>query len=409
MQAGPSHISDTQLPPSPTHISETMDTAAPSCPSDGLRTAASGVHGAGGGSQSGGAVSSPVLSSEQVSGVSQPVAAPPCQRPGRTAEATGRLAGRARQPRSNPVPPVLLAVLQLAVAELVRQGRNVFFTGDAGTVRRQELGPHACTLRRLRERSAATQRSPIPLFTNLTIYPVQGKSFLLNHIIAELRGRYGEEDFRTSVAVTAATGIAATHIQVSVVALCLARHALTCFALKAGPRWLHACGGCAVLTHGMGVPGAVQGTTLHSALGCGAPQTTDDFGRMWKADNRKRLRALRVRRGQCDVAACSTTDTGRGLPMRTFVCAREIAGKHRVHPSCWRSPPHSPVRWKGCCVRLLCALPAALLQVLIIDEISMISAEMFEVREWARAATLECSGSAAAASNTTVTDSRAVT
>ena len=38
-----------------------------------------------------------------------------------------------------------------------------------------------------------------------------GKSFLLNHIIAKLRLIYGN-DFANCVAVTAATGIAATHI-----------------------------------------------------------------------------------------------------------------------------------------------------------------------------------------------------
>ena len=38
-----------------------------------------------------------------------------------------------------------------------------------------------------------------------------GKSFLLNHIIAKLRLIYGD-DFANCVAVTAATGIAATHI-----------------------------------------------------------------------------------------------------------------------------------------------------------------------------------------------------
>lgn len=37
-----------------------------------------------------------------------------------------------------------------------------------------------------------------------------GKSFLLNHVIERLRQTYGD-DFANSVAVTAATGIAATH------------------------------------------------------------------------------------------------------------------------------------------------------------------------------------------------------
>lgn len=38
-----------------------------------------------------------------------------------------------------------------------------------------------------------------------------GKSFLLNHIVNQLRGQY-EEDFQDSVAICASTGIAATHI-----------------------------------------------------------------------------------------------------------------------------------------------------------------------------------------------------
>ncbi|KAK9826266.1 hypothetical protein WJX74_003930 [Apatococcus lobatus] len=102
----------------------------------------------------------------------------------------------------------VLSPQQVEVLELVKQGRNVFFTGNAGT----------------------------------------GKSFLLNRIIADLKELYGE-DYQASVAVTAATGIAATHI---------------------------------------------HGTTVHSAVGCGVPQTTQDFGRMWKADKRAKIRALKV-------------------------------------------------------------------------------------------------------------------
>ncbi|KAL4451826.1 hypothetical protein ABPG75_007488 [Micractinium tetrahymenae] len=97
---------------------------------------------------------------------------------------------------------------QQHVLELVREGKNIFFTGDAGT----------------------------------------GKSFLLNAIIEDLRDEFGAE-FGQRVAVTAATGIAATHI---------------------------------------------QGSTLNSALGCGAPRTMNDFGRMWKRENRARLEALQV-------------------------------------------------------------------------------------------------------------------
>jgi hypothetical protein len=61
--------------------------------------------------------------------------------------------------------------LQREILRLVSNGQNVFFTGNAGT----------------------------------------GKSFLLNQIIASLRTQY-ELDFTDAVAVTAATGIAATHI-----------------------------------------------------------------------------------------------------------------------------------------------------------------------------------------------------
>ncbi|KAI3437869.1 hypothetical protein D9Q98_000315 [Chlorella vulgaris] len=98
-----------------------------------------------------------------------------------------------------------LSAEQLRVIELVKQGKNVFFTGDAGT----------------------------------------GKSFLLNHIIAELRTIYGDDV--SAVGISAATGIAATHI---------------------------------------------SGSTLHSVLGCGAPRTIDDFEKMWGSS--QRIRALKV-------------------------------------------------------------------------------------------------------------------
>ncbi|KAK9815272.1 hypothetical protein WJX72_000940 [[Myrmecia] bisecta] len=97
---------------------------------------------------------------------------------------------------------------QMHVETLVREGKNVFFTGNAGT----------------------------------------GKSFLLNRIITCLREIYGP-DFLDCVAVTAATGIAATHI---------------------------------------------NGTTLHSQTGCGVPQVMDDFGRMWKPENKEKWRKLKV-------------------------------------------------------------------------------------------------------------------
>ena len=60
---------------------------------------------------------------------------------------------------------------QKGVEDLVKDGKNVFFTGNAGT----------------------------------------GKSFLLNRIVDALRQQYGGE-FQSCVAVTAATGIAATHV-----------------------------------------------------------------------------------------------------------------------------------------------------------------------------------------------------
>lgn len=107
-----------------------------------------------------------------------------------------------------PPPPAALSAEQNRVAELVRLGFSVFFTGAAGT----------------------------------------GKTFLLEHVVAELREAYGDE-FNACVAVTAATGIAAT---------------------------------------------ALGGSTLHSAMGCGALRTFDDFRVMWLPDNRKRLRRLRV-------------------------------------------------------------------------------------------------------------------
>lgn len=97
---------------------------------------------------------------------------------------------------------------QLKVLDLVYQGKNVFFTGNAGT----------------------------------------GKSFLLQHVIAALKKKY-LDDFGVCVAISASTGIAATHI---------------------------------------------NGTTLHSALGFGAPKVLSDFKSMWRRDNVSRLRQLRV-------------------------------------------------------------------------------------------------------------------
>ena len=105
-----------------------------------------------------------------------------------------------------------LDVLQNKVLKLVIEGKNVFFTGGAGT----------------------------------------GKSFTLEHVIAILRKRYPtEEEFRQKVAVTATTGIAATHI---------------------------------------------DGQTINSALGLGAPSQISDFRKSMLSNrsNRSRLSKLEV-------------------------------------------------------------------------------------------------------------------
>ena len=88
----------------------------------------------------------------------------------------------------------------------------------------------------------------VSAFVDCTRHVLTGKSFLLNRIIEFFRQDYGA-DFNASVAVTAATGIAATHI---------------------------------------------SGTTLHSQTGCGVPQTVEDFDRMWKPQSRDRWRKMKV-------------------------------------------------------------------------------------------------------------------
>ncbi|CAL8463664.1 g3198 [Coccomyxa elongata] len=97
---------------------------------------------------------------------------------------------------------------QRKILDMVGEGCNVFFTGNAGT----------------------------------------GKSFLLNRVIDLLRRRFGR-DFAESVAICAATGIAATHI---------------------------------------------GGTTIHSTAGCGVPGVVEDFGRMWKPITSRKLQKLKV-------------------------------------------------------------------------------------------------------------------
>ena len=94
---------------------------------------------------------------------------------------------------------------QTAVLDAVLDGRSVFFTGNAGT----------------------------------------GKTFLLKRIVEALRQKHGE-DFGDVVAVTATTGIAATHI--------------------------------------------IGGITLNAALGVGAPNVYRDFHAMHRPQNRPRIR-----------------------------------------------------------------------------------------------------------------------
>jgi ATP-dependent DNA helicase PIF1 len=98
---------------------------------------------------------------------------------------------------------------QRAVLDAVLEGRNVFFTGNAGT----------------------------------------GKTFLLRRIVEALQEKHGD-DFGELVAVTATTGIAATHI--------------------------------------------VGGTTLNAALGVGAPNTYRDFRTMHRPQHRSRVRRWRT-------------------------------------------------------------------------------------------------------------------
>ncbi|MEW5314863.1 MAG: hypothetical protein WDW38_006328 [Sanguina aurantia] len=75
-----------------------------------------------------------------------------------------------------------------------------------------------------------------------------GKTFLLSRIITELHAKFGA-NFLTKVAVVASTGIAATHI---------------------------------------------QGTTINSALGIGAPSSYKDFGSMHKKENKMRIKGWEV-------------------------------------------------------------------------------------------------------------------
>lgn len=113
-------------------------------------------------------------------------------------------------PEEEAPPPPRLTAEQARVLDLVRAGHNVFFTGNAGT----------------------------------------GKTFLLERLLEELRARYGtEEAFRTRVAVTATTGVAATH---------------------------------------------VGGQTLNAALGIGTVSALRDFQRMHAPAHARRIRGWHV-------------------------------------------------------------------------------------------------------------------
>lgn len=156
-----------------------------------------------------------------------------------------------------------------------------------------------------------------------------GKSFLLSHIVGELRREFGLL-FGTRVAVTAATGIAATHISG---APGRARRRGASQLMTPGPRCgeqEHACQlsayGCSCsvnssfrhlvcLRHVAAAPPTQPpnvetqtarshltrpraprraGQTLHSAVGCGVVNSYRDWGRVFERKNAQRLRALDV-------------------------------------------------------------------------------------------------------------------
>ncbi len=105
------------------------------------------------------------------------------------------------------------------------------------------------------------------------------------------------------------------------------------------------------------------GTTLHSLMGIGVPQTWDDFSRVRNKKNAERWKQLQVRL----VSSASATVKGVDL--------------HEP----W---PRSRVPMQAACAKVGCQIaqqqhnqPCVPAQVFIIDEVSMVSAEMFEALE----------------------------
>lgn len=96
-------------------------------------------------------------------------------------------------------------LLQEDILELVRQGKNVFFTGNAGANNHMRSSRASlCSL----QNSSNLRRGNLCL---ILLGAGTGKSFLLNRIVDKLREDYGS-DFIASVAICASTGIAATHV-----------------------------------------------------------------------------------------------------------------------------------------------------------------------------------------------------
>ena len=126
------------------------------------------------------------------------------------------------------------------------------------------------------------------------------QSFLLNRIIQYLHSVYGE-DFTTAVGITAATGIAATHIggkpSPTMCCLMLAHLASAAQCCIFGLLSKHQC--AAVL----------PGTTLHAQAGCGIINMWNDFGRMWKKPAIEKWQAIKV--GQLTLSGLCTKSVWR--------------------------------------------------------------------------------------------------